>query len=119
MDIGIFWVYKNKVLGKRCPLINGVQSVGGLVDTDFSHYQEWELNKTILKPFNELKGSEYQQFPRGRVLYSKPEKTFFIYIDPQLNNLQAKTLIREFFSLQMQKVRWRLDSHYTTFDSCL
>lgn len=116
MSIGIFWVYKDTVIGRTCSIELGSQSVPGLIDSDFSHYELWENGSSLLKKYPELIGTEYQVYPRGRVIYSLKDKKYLVYLDRTLMTDSIKKLIREFFSLEGKRVKWLQDPHYVTFD---
>jgi hypothetical protein len=112
--VGIFWVYKGKVLGKAIDAAEGEERVPGLVDSPDSHVTYWENNADFLNPFPELRGSDYETIPRGRVLYSKSERMAIVYMDKTLFNKKAKGLLMTFFGLEQMSVSWRTDEHYTT-----
>jgi hypothetical protein len=113
-QVGIFWVYKGRVLGRATPIAEGEERVPGLVDSPDSHVTYWEDNPDFLNPFPELRGSDYEIIPRGRVLYSKSEGLAIVYMDKTLFNKKAKELILTFFGLEQVSVSWRTDEHYTT-----
>ena len=112
--IGIFWVYKNRVLGKACALSQGHENVPGLIDSTYNHIDLWENDKHWKNPFQELMGTEYQCIPRGRVIYSINPQKAIIYMDKQLHSKQIKQLIQIFFQLNTTPVVWAVDEHYTT-----
>ena len=43
--IGIFWVYKNQMLGKACALSQEHENVPGLIDSTDNHIDLWENDK--------------------------------------------------------------------------
>ena len=49
---------------------------GDYVNGPAGHYTFW---RNVQKVFPELRAYEYDQVPRGRVVYSKAEQRFFIY----------------------------------------
>lgn len=112
--IGIFWVYKNLVIGKTCELEDGQENVPGLIDSPDSHIELWEQNLGFTIPFPELNGSEYQNVPRGRVIYSTTTKKVIIYMDKVLHTKGIRQIISDFFQLADSKVVWKTDDHYTT-----
>lgn len=112
--IGIFWVYKNQVLGKASDLSQGDESIPGLCDSPDNHIDLWENDQNWQNPFQELIGTEYQCIPRGRVIYSKTNHKAIVYMDKQLHSKQIKQLIRDFFQLNSTAVTWAIDEHYTT-----
>jgi hypothetical protein len=114
MKIGIFWIYKNTVIGKAHSLDSGEQSLPGLIDSPYNHIDLWENTNDFILPFPELRRTEYQIIARGRVIYSTKDKITLVYMDASLHNKKSKALIKEFFELAETKVKWLKDPHYTT-----
>ncbi|MCK5782841.1 MAG: hypothetical protein KAH06_00200 [Desulfobacterales bacterium] len=112
--IGIFWVYKNRVIGKARELKDGQENVPGLIDSPDSHIELWEQDLGFVIPFPELKGSEYQDVPRGRVIYSTKTKKVTVYMDKVLHTNGIREIISEFFQMGGSGVVWKTDIHYTT-----
>ena len=115
--IGIFWVYKNTVIGKVVDLVEGEQSIPGVVDSPDTHVYVWESDPEFRLPFSELREFEYYAVPRGRVIYFKDKSVFKIYMDKVLFSKANKKNILEYFDLVASKVIWETDSHYTTEQS--
>ena len=112
--VGIFWVYKNQVIGKACNLEEGQENVPGLIDSPDSHIELWEHDPGFTIPFPEFKGSEYQDVPRGRVIYSAKTKKVIVYMDKALHTKRTREIISKFFQLGGTEVVWKTDIHYTT-----
>jgi len=112
--IGIFWIYKHTIMGKAIETPKGQDSNSGLIDSPDNHSDLWENNNSFHPPFPELIGLDYQEIPRGRVIYHKSDDYFVIYLDETLINKPSKYLIRDFFNLQDLRCLWRTDLHYTT-----
>ena len=112
--IGIFWVYKNTVIGKAANLAEGDQSIPGVIDSPDTHIYVWESDPEFRLPFSELREFEYQSVPRGRVIFFKNQSVFKIYMDKTLFSEANKKHILEYFDLAESKVIWETDSHYTT-----
>jgi hypothetical protein len=82
----------------------------------------WERFRTL--PFQalkkrglpvEIKSTEYEHYPRGRVVYEKPSETFVIYADARLQVPEVASKIMQAFQIEGQKnVIVRSDSHYRT-----
>ena len=115
--IGIFWVYKDTVIGKAVDLVEGEQSIPGVVDSPDTHVYVWESDPEFRLPFSELREFEYQSIPRGRVIYFKNKSVFKIYMDKVLFSKANKKNISEYFDLASSKVIWETDSHYSTEQS--
>ena len=115
--IRIFWVYKDTVIGKAVDLVEGDQSIPGVVDSPDTHVYVWESDPEFRIPFSELREFEYQSIPRGRVIYFNNKSVFKIYMDKVLFSKANKKNILEFFDLATSKVIWDTDSHYSTEQS--
>jgi hypothetical protein len=112
--IGIFWHYKQKVIGHASPVSAGEESFPGLLDSPKNHTDVWDEDPTLLVDFPELRGQEYYSIPRGRVLWNKNDQHAIVYMDSTLFNAESKELITAFFNLEVCEVKWKTDSHYTT-----
>ena len=62
----------------------------------------------------ELRKLEYQEVPRGRVLFSKPSKKFSVFMDKMLHGPKIKRAILKEFDLPIAQTKFLTDSHYTT-----
>lgn len=101
-NIGIFWFYKNKVIGiSHSYSLKDADSLG-LIDSDFTHVEYWEEIKRIIP---ELNDKEYEELPRGRVIFNvNRDKTLLIR-----NKVNQ---ILEFFSLDFENTILKKDPHY-------
>lgn len=57
---------------------------------------------------------EYEDFPRGRIVYHCPTRSFTVYIDRRLNAPAQRRAIVSRFGLSAQTVRFAFDPHYRT-----
>lgn len=112
--IGIFWVYQGRVLGRARPLVEGEESVPGLLDSPDTHARLWEEEGGVCGVCPELAGREYFTIPRGRVLWDRQAEQAVVYLDRTLLQEGIKRSIMTFFGLSARRVRWRSDLHYTT-----
>lgn len=113
-SIGIFWVYKNTVFGKKSSIAEGEEAIRGLVDSPYNHVDFWDSETEYRRLFPELAHLEYQQVPRGRVLYQAAKDAPLVYLDSALNTEPCRSLIAEFFGFEAAQGSWRNDLHYTT-----
>jgi|SRR5690606_1509505 len=113
-SIGIFWLYKDTVFGHASSIQNGFQGIAGLVDAHETHVECWDNNQSFRHIFPELAHCEYQDIPRGRVLYQTQTRKFLVYLDRSLMNPANKALIAAFFGFKVAQADWRADLHYTT-----
>ena len=113
-QIGIFWLYKEQILGRASPVSAGEESCTGLIDSPKNHTDVWDEDRTLLTDFPELRGQEYFSIPRGRVLWNEAGRRAIVYMDSTLFNDRCKELIVNFFELDGWDVKWKMDAHYTT-----
>jgi hypothetical protein len=59
-------------------------------------------------------GHEYEEFPRGRLVYQRPAKRFVIYADRKLFDAAIIARIVEQFALAHEIREVRSDDHYRT-----
>lgn len=57
---------------------------------------------------------EYEQIPRGRLLYSTKQNKHIIYMDKTLFEPNVKQKIAEFFDFNSKLSVWKKDPHYNT-----
>lgn len=114
MKIGVFWVYQGAVFGKARPVSEGQEGVIGLVDSPDDHVTVWEGPNGYGQKFPELRSVEYQEIPRGRVLFQRDRSIPLVYLDKSLNRPAVRELIANFFGFDSNTARWRSDIHYTT-----
>ena len=112
--IGIFWIFKGAIFGKAVRLDAGVEGVPGVIDSPDNHADVWDLDRPWAPRFPELSGVEYQDVPRGRVLYLADKGVHLVYLDKSLMTTAGRLLICELFEISAGKSQWRSDVHYTT-----
>lgn len=117
--IGVFWYYKQTVVGRSIAIQDGEESVPGVIDSIDTHADLWDRDRSLLKNFPELRGTEYHKVPRGRVLWHKDTIKAKIYMDEVLFKPKIKTKILQFFDIEKNIVEWGRDVHYTTCEDKL
>ena len=110
-SIGIFWVFDGKVLGERTPVSKASERIAGVLDSDAEHVSSWPQQQRINSA---LTAYEYQDIPRGRVLYQCNKKRYRVYLDKSLMTQPIKNAIADYFGFAVQHADWRCDLHYTT-----
>jgi hypothetical protein len=90
-SVGIFWLIPSAgkaVLFTQRSALSDAESYGDCLTHPVGHYELWERLQAL--PFLalkkrglpvEIKSTEYEHYPRGRVVYEKPSETFVIYAD--------------------------------------
>jgi hypothetical protein len=111
--IGIFWIVNNRVDGFKEPIDNG-ENYGDTVQPSVDHFTYWER---FISRYPQLKIFEYDEVPRGRVIYDKKNKVFVILSSKRV--LNNKDLVRDvclFYEID-GNVELRWDEHYEIKDS--
>ncbi len=85
-----------------------------MVDSPYDHVDVWETDTDYRRNFPELVQAEYQQIPRGRVLYQTGKGVPVVYLDSTLNTPPVRELIARFFEFPVEQASWQRDAHYTT-----
>jgi hypothetical protein len=118
--VGIFWILPQAasvaLLAHIVPLTLA-EAYGDCLTDSLSHYDAWEATKRgrlLLAPLNEtaravIAGSEYEDWPRGRVVYDGAAQKFIVYADRQI--VTHAPLVRAHFSLPLD-ASFRADPHY-------
>jgi len=75
--VGIFWLVNGKLVIDSTPL-NKAEPYGDHRDHPRSHIDVWEQFQRLGKAPRE---SEYEEFPRGRVIYDSASGTFTLFAD--------------------------------------
>ena len=98
--VNIFFVIKGKLIKHECE--NEIaQKYGDFLNYPYSHMQIWD--KYYYKKYH----VDFDYFPRGRVIYNIKEKSYYIYHDKCIENLEE-------ILKQYQKENYKIctDYHY-------
>ena len=107
--LGVFWFYENDLYFKTVEK-NIISSINGFKDSDFSHYQEWNKISAQNKDFYLF---EYEDIPRGRVVYDVENQQYIAYANNDtINSNEVKSLVIDAFNLKEDKVLFKYDEHY-------
>ena len=87
--VGIMWLIRDKLIFDSTPL-SGVEACSGYRDHPGRHIDVWELLQRQGKAPHE---SEYEEYPRGRVIYDAAAGAFTLYADKCI--LDRKDLIAQ------------------------
>lgn len=82
-----------------------------MIDTKYTHVEYWEILKS---KYVELRAFEYEEIPRGRVIYHAKTEKFFVYMNAKLFKKQISIKIADFFELAFDAAVWKKDPHYKT-----
>lgn len=108
--VGIFWWHRGRLLVAAVALENGDETEW-VIDSPVNHVHHWPKFQRL---HPELRQLEYEEVPRGRVLFTKETKMFCVYMDLRLHQARIKTALRRTFGLTGRRVRFATDPHYTT-----
>lgn len=119
-QVGIFWMIKtvsgeNILLSSGCDL-EKADPYGDFLTFDASHYDTWEHWRKSSELSSEAKeiviGYEYEDWPRGRIVYDQIKSQFTLYADRRLMSPFTITSICERFHLPKDRVTVKGDFHY-------
>jgi len=108
--VGLFWVLKGKLLASAVPLAQGVE-YGDAVHGQDDHVHYWSQLQRL---HPELRQLDYEEVPRGRVLFIKTTKKFCVYMDKVLHKSTIKAALIKEYSLPKNRTEFMTDPHYTT-----
>lgn len=111
--VGAFYVIKGKVYSDATPVRDGdTGSTANFVDGYLSHYDLW-YNVIAPKLGLSTRDYEYDDFPRGRVVFDKGANKYRILADKKI--LNDSSILRDVtseFSLKSGAWTTMTDSHY-------
>lgn len=121
-SVGIFWMIGNgepsALLVDRSRL-DSAESYGDCLKHAGGHFEIWERLKNRGARFLAGQGlpsaiafCEYEDFPRGRVVYRTADERFVIYADRRLHGPDTIRRIAAAFGLTNSRVVVRTDAHY-------
>lgn len=120
--VGIFWAVRQKksaptLLQHRCSL-KDAEMYGRMLTCAHGHYEVWGQWQNGSRPVRAgfaplVAGSEYDEWPRGRVVYDPNDKRFVLYADERiLRRPSLVKAIREIFGLAADRTSTKGDHHY-------
>ena len=116
--VGVFWVLGDTLLIDRSTLAEA-EPYGDCLTHANGHYELWEqwqakgsAGLRALGYPTKIMSSEYEAWPRGRVVFENLGKLFVIYADRRLQAASTITAIVDAFGLAEAKYLVRSDPHY-------
>jgi len=107
--VGIFWIYKGRILSDSVPWSEG-ERYGEFVNGLSDHCTHWT---TFQRQLPELRRYEYEQVPRGRVIFNTLTATFTVYGSARfVRNSVQRALVLDSFHLPPGNTRFAADEHY-------
>jgi hypothetical protein len=124
-SVGIFWLVETTVgtthwLTAGCSL-EAAEPFGDFLTFDDGHYEVWERwrhTKDLDAPLRGLVRSyEYEDWPRGRIVYDRSKNRFTLYADRKLMKAETIARIREQFALPAELASVKSDFHYQSSET--
>lgn len=117
-SVGLFWCIDDTIVAAGKPL-RIADRYGEYLTYDGGHGEHWEKWKKVGSSWLKREGlpltilnSEYDDHPRGRVIYSPNDHEFRIYADARLHDEPTINKICNRFALGNNKATVFRDSHY-------
>jgi hypothetical protein len=123
--VGIFWGLREDVDPHRFSLIVDATNISEaepyatFLTHPRGHYEVWEnwrrLGPAVLAKRGlpqQIAWHEYEDFPRGRVVFNTEDNTFVIYADQRLQAPSFLSDVIRVFELETQRSVVRSDAHY-------
>lgn len=124
--VGIFWgvpeTGRTVLVTDRTPLTEA-EVYGDCLTHARGHHEVWEgwrrLGATALGRRGlprAIAAHEYEHFPRGRIVYMRPQALFTLYADRRLQRPETVAELVHRFGLTEQRHVVRSDAHYRSLD---
>jgi hypothetical protein len=118
--LGIFWVARGQAGGARliatgCALLEA-EPYGDCFTYGPGHYEIWRKWRRDRALDAELRlivqTSEYEDWPRGRIVLNRPKDCFVLFTDHKLMRSETIARIRDSFDLPAERTVVEGDAHY-------
>jgi len=116
--VGIFWWVEDRLVAAGCPL-GDAEAGGEWLDYTGGHAEHWERWREAGRGWllaNELPllilSSEYDDHPRGRIVFDRSTGRFLLYADLRLQDPDRIAAIKRTFGLDRSTVIVESDPHY-------
>jgi hypothetical protein len=118
--VGIFWVVQTpdgeaRLLTAGCPL-DQAESYGDCLTYGPGHYGTWagwRLDRTVDPALRAIvRSSEYEDWPRGRIVFDRSRDLFILYADRKLMTPATIARIEAQFHLPAERTDVQSDFHY-------
>ena len=119
-SVGIFWRVADVLVIDRSTL-DEAETYGDCITHARGHYecwQEWQaLGGTGLATKGyptKIASTEYDEWPRGRVMYETPANRFVLYADRRLQRSEIVSALKTILGVATADVVVKSDLHYRT-----
>ena len=116
--VGIFWRVAGVLVVDRSTLDNA-EPYGDCITHAAGHYDRWQewqalggAGRALAGYPDNIASTEYDEWPRGRIVYETPARRFVLYADRRLQQPAIINALKTAFGLNQADVVVRGDSHY-------
>jgi hypothetical protein len=116
--VGIFWRVNDVLIIDRS-LLDEAEPYAECITHAAGHYERWqewqalgEMRLASAGYPDRIAWTEYDQWPRGRIVYETPSCRFVLYADRRLQKPDVIDALKTAFGLNETEVIVRSDSHY-------
>lgn len=116
--VGIFWMVGDRLIAAGCELQDG-EPAGDWIDYPGGHADYWERWQEAGRQWLiqhdlplEILSSEYDEHPRGRIVFDRRAGHFLLYADRRLQTANRLGQIKRAFGLGNATVKVLSDPHY-------
>ena len=124
-QVGIFWMIvtaagEPRLLTANCAL-DDAEPYGDFLTFGPGHYEKWEEWRAAphLHPAvrTVVRAHEYEDWPRGRVVFDRSRARFILYADRKLIAPETISRIRSHFHLPPERTTVESDFHYQSAET--
>jgi hypothetical protein len=117
--VGPYWFVRDdsgdvRLIAQCCALADG-EKYGDFLTGSDGHYDLWERWR-MGNPPEGLRGvvhdAEYEEWPRGRVVFNFVQRRFTVYGDRQVFEHELQHRVLERFGVPADRVEFAKDGHY-------
>lgn len=116
--VGIFWRVAEVLVIDRSTL-DAAETYGDCITHAAGHYERWQEWQALGAARMAARGypgqiisTEYDEWPRGRIVYETLARRFVLYADKRLQKPDIINALKAAFGLNDSEVIIRSDSHY-------
>lgn len=116
--VGIFWRVAEVLVIDRSTL-DQAETYGDCITHAAGHYERWEEWQALGTARMDALGypgriisTEYDEWPRGRIVYETPTRRFVLYADKRLQKPDIIDALKMAFGLNDSEVVVKIDLHY-------
>ncbi len=124
-SVGIFWHVGDHVVVDYS-VLDEAEEYGDCLTHATGHYDRWQQwqclgGRALLAAGypKSILSTEYDEWPRGRVVYETPANRFILYADRRLQRPEIVAALKSIFGIAAADVVVKSDLHYRTRSASL